>query len=79
MVIFCLVLIIFGIFNIRSYLIKEKHYKVCANIGLYVASIGCLIFDLSLAILMPFNTYCRMGWFLTAYSAAYCNLIVGAC
>ena len=73
------ILIFFGLFNVYNYLYKRKKYKVCANIGIYVASIACLALNIGYASLVPINDYCNLKWFLTSYTAAYCNLVLGLC
>ena len=73
------ILIFFGLFNVYNYLYKRKKYKVCANIGIYVASIACLALNIWYASIVPINDFCNLKWFITSYTAAYCNLVLGLC
>ena len=71
------VLIFFGSYNIYCYLIKQKKYKVWANVGLYVSALLCISLNIAFALTVPFDNYCTCVWFITAYTAAYCNLVMG--
>ena len=73
------VLIFFGFWNVYHYLYKQEKYKVWPNTLLYVASILCVTLNMTYSLFVPFKDYCNPIWFLTSYTAAYCDLIVGIC
>ena len=69
----------FGLYNSYNYLWKQEKYKVVPNCILYSASLMCVALNIAFAQMVPLADYCSLWWFLTAYGAAYCNLIVGVC
>ena len=73
------IVILFGIYNMFSYLYKLEKYKSPTNVALYVASLSSIGLNIAFAQLTPINDYCNLQWYFTAYLAAYCNLVVGVC
>ena len=76
---FCSFGLLFGLYNVYSFLYLRKKYKVLAKVFIYICAILCILLNGAYAIIVPISDFCNVWWFMTAYTAAYCDLGVGIC
>ena len=72
-------MIFFGLYNAFHFLYRNKKYTSFVTWSIYVAALLCVALNMIYACYVPYESYCNIGWFLSAYGAAYCDLIVGIC
>ncbi len=70
---------LFGLYNVYNFLYRMKKYKQRTYQLIYVAALLCLALNMAFSMIVAFDDYCFIGWFITSYGAAYCNVIVGTC
>ena len=70
---------LFGLYNAYNFLYRLKKHRQWANVGIYITALLCLALNITYAIIVPFDNYCNITWFVTSYGAAYCDGIVGTC